>query len=68
LTFGSPYNVDHPFSKDRPEVVCQDEKEPDAGKSLNPFWGCAISAGGGGAIDEIQKAWPSAVRYHRDKP
>lgn len=55
LTFGSPYNVDHPFSKTDQKWFAKIEKETNGRVKFKPFWGGAIIGGGGGAIDEITK-------------
>ncbi len=55
LTFGSPYNVDHPFSKTDQKWFAKIEKETNGRVKFKPFWGGAIIGGGGGAIDEIAK-------------
>jgi TRAP-type transport system periplasmic protein len=55
LTFGSPYNVDHPFSKTDQKWFAKIEKETNGRVKIKPFWGGAIIGGGGGAIDEIAK-------------
>jgi len=53
LTFGSPYNVDHPFSKTDQKWFAKIEKETNGRVKFKPFWGGAIIGGGGGAIDEM---------------
>jgi TRAP-type C4-dicarboxylate transport system substrate-binding protein len=55
LTFGSPYNVDHPFSKTDQKWFAKIEKETNGRVKIKPFWGGAIIGGGGGAIDEMAK-------------
>jgi TRAP-type C4-dicarboxylate transport system substrate-binding protein len=55
LTFGTPYNVDHPFSLTDQKWFAKIEKETNGRVKFKPFWGGAIIGGGGGAIDEIAK-------------
>jgi TRAP-type transport system periplasmic protein len=55
LTFGTPYNVDHPFSKTDQRWFDKIEKETNGRVKFKPFWGGAIIGGGGGAIDEMAK-------------
>jgi TRAP-type C4-dicarboxylate transport system substrate-binding protein len=55
LTYGTPYNVDHTFSKTDKKWFAKIEKETNGRVKFKPFWGGAIIGGGGGAIDEIAK-------------
>jgi TRAP-type C4-dicarboxylate transport system substrate-binding protein len=55
LTYGTPYNVDHTFSKTDQKWFAKIEKETNGRVKFKPFWGGAIIGGGGGAIDELAK-------------
>jgi TRAP-type C4-dicarboxylate transport system substrate-binding protein len=55
LTYGTPYNIDHVFSKTDQRWFAKIEKETNGRVKFKPFWGGAIIGGGGGAIDELAK-------------
>jgi TRAP-type transport system periplasmic protein len=55
LTYGTPYNNDHQFSKTDIKWMAKIEKETNGRVKFKPFWGGAIIGPTGAAIEEVVK-------------